>query len=216
MWPALPNLRQNLAIWSLRNFTAFFICDAEPQFCVNAAHQNITFVGAVTLGACTGSRGWALREAPANQSRGMKARSLGLPHELSSSGSMDDDLARELSEFTDSMRHRVGASRRTLDLLWRIDDKGANKPQTCPCCSGSGWSECKYCHSTGFLNVGDFVIRDPSTGRACACPVCKVTLHPTGGAAARADTRIRTSPALSLTPRRARDSRSAATARERA
>ncbi|KAI8467111.1 MAG: hypothetical protein J3K34DRAFT_45565 [Monoraphidium minutum] len=81
---------------------------------------------------------------------------------------LDADLAAELARVRKPDAWR--ALQRQLDLAWNIrKSRGTRAP--CSCCTGSGESECRWCHGTGAMMAGDTFLR--SEDGSSHCPVCK-------------------------------------------
>lgn len=65
---------------------------------------------------------------------------------------------------------RLPSEKRNLELAWRLQTMGMEKPRRCSKCGGDGWAECEVCHSTGMMTLGDRLVCSIDGGDAC--PVC--------------------------------------------
>lgn len=75
----------------------------------------------------------------------------------------------------ENLRHR-SKEWQNLELGWRLQTQGTDPPHRCSNCGGDGWAECKACHATGVLMLGDRLMCSIEGG--CSCPVCKGGLVP--------------------------------------
>lgn len=63
-----------------------------------------------------------------------------------------------------------------LELGWRLQTMRTSPPVTCTQCNGAGRVECRACHATDVLTVGDQLM---CSNEGCArCPICDAGFVP--------------------------------------
>eukprot|EP00892_Ulva_mutabilis_P012628 jgi/Ulvmu1/9738/UM055_0078.1 len=89
-------------------------------------------------------------------------------------GLTGDDAAfmEELASLRTRLQKPDKSKRRMLEITWQVRGGAAKEgpPKTCNACESSGTVECKYCHGTGVMQLGDMLYCS-ETG-CSVCPVC--------------------------------------------